>query len=331
MMLKITFLKPIFISVIILNLLSVSTFSQTLEVHYEFSNNLDDSSLNGRNLTKTGSALKPFTTDNFTNTTSAFDAFDATGEYLVATGYKGISGNGERTVSAWIKLRAGGNRRTIVSWGQNSAGQMFNVMVHSGRVRVEGGSSSILSEGIIPNGSWHHVAVTFNPTTDGAKLSSCKMYIDGVLQTINSSFNPGIVINTDTATNDIRIGEAVYSTTHFFRGELNDVRIYSGELTSAQVTTVMSGGVLSTKGDKVATTLKAFPNAVYDVLTIKSSLTSKLNVSVYNMLGASVKTNILSNDYGQVKIDMSHLSSGLYNVMIEDVNGERSNIKIAKK
>ncbi len=330
MMLKITFLKPVYITVITLNLICISMFSQTLEAHYEFSNNLDDTSVNNRALTKIGSALKTFTTDNYANTTSAFDAYDATGEYLVATGYKGISGNGERTVTAWIKLRAGGNRRTIVSWGQNSGGQMFNVMIHSGRVRVEGGSSSILSEGIVPNGSWHHVAVTFNPTTDGAKISSCKMYIDGTLQTINSSFNPGIVLNTDTATNDVRIGEAVYSTSHFFRGELNDVRVYSGELTGAQVATVMSGGVLETEDDKVSATFKAFPNAVYDVLTIKSSLTSKLNILVYNMLGVPVKTKIVSNGYGQAKIDMSHLSSGLYNVMIEG-EGKRSNLKIAKK
>ncbi len=330
MMLKTTFLKPVFITVIILSLTSTCMFSQTLDAHYEFSNNLDDSSVNGRNLTKTGSALKTFTTDNFTNATSAFDAYDATGEYLVATGYKGISGNGERTVTAWIKLRAGGNRRTIASWGTNASGQMFNVMIELGRIRVEGGASSILSVGTVPNGSWHHIAVTFNPTTDGAKLSSCMMYIDGVLQTINSSFNPGTVLNTDITTNDVRIGEAIYSTAHFFRGELNDVRIYSGELTGAQVTTVMSGGVLGTKDDKVTATFKAFPNAVYDVLTIKSSLASKLNISVYNMLGASVKTNIFSNNYGQAKIDMSYLSSGLYNVIIE-ANGERSNFKIAKK
>ncbi|MDO5980234.1 LamG-like jellyroll fold domain-containing protein [Flavivirga spongiicola] len=329
MILKTTFFKQTLTLTIMFALISTGVFSQTLEAHYNFSNNLDDSSINGRNLTKTGSALKTFTTDNYANTISAFDAYDATGEYLVATGYKGISGNGERTVTAWIKLRAGGNRRTIVSWGQNSGGQMFNVMIHSGRIRVEGGSSSILSEGIVPNGSWHHVAVTFNPTTDGAKLSSCKMYIDGALQTINSSFNPGTVLNTDAATNDVRIGEAVYSTTHFFRGELNDVRVYSGELTIAQVATVMSGSTLNISDNRVTKTFKAYPNAVTDVLTIKSSLTNKLNVSVYNMLGALVKVTVSDNNNGQAKVDMNHLSSGLYHIIVE-AEGNRSGLKIVK-
>lgn len=325
---KITFLKTILITTLCV-ITSISMVSQNLEAHYDFSNNLDDSSTNSRTLTKTGSALKTFTTDNYSNTTSAFDAYDATGEYLVATGYKGISGNGERTVTAWIKLRAGTNRRTIASWGKNSGGQMFNVMIQSGRIRVEGGSSSILSDGTVPNGSWHHIAVTFNPSTDASKLSSCKMYINGVLQGINSSFNPGTVLNTDILTNDLRIGEAIYSTSHFFRGELNDVRLYSAELSASQIATVMSGAVLNTKTKNIDT-FKAFPNAVSDILTIKSALANKLNINVYNALGTLVQTKNINTTSKQVKIDMSHLSSGLYTVIIK-TNDEHSKLKIIKK
>ncbi|WP_242202125.1 LamG-like jellyroll fold domain-containing protein [Aestuariivivens insulae] len=215
-------------------------FGQTIEAKYEFGTNgdLTDASGNGRTLTKMGSALKTFVTDNDSNVESAFDAQDATGEYLVATGYKGIAGNGARTVAAWINLRAGTNRRTIASWGVNASGQMFNVMIEVGKIRVEGGTSSLLSAGTVPNSSWHHVAVTFDPNDNGGQLSSCKMYIDGVLQVEGSNYNGTTVLNTDTATNDVRIGEAVYGTGHFYRGELNDVVIYSGALTNTEIATL---------------------------------------------------------------------------------------------
>lgn len=235
---KITFLKNYF-NIIVMVMLSSIAFSQTVEVKYEFATdgNLDDTSGNNRTLTKTGSALNTFVTDNDDNATSAFDANDASGEYLVATGYKGIDGNGARTVAAWVNLRAGGNRRTIVSWGTNSGGKMFNVMIHSGKVRVEGGASSLLSANTIPNGEWHHVAVTFDPA-DGGKLTDCKMYIDGAITAQGSNYQGSTVINTETTTNDLRIGEAIYSTAHYYRGALNDVTIYSEALTSAQIATL---------------------------------------------------------------------------------------------
>ena len=80
--------------------------AQTVEAFYEFDTDgsLADASGNARTLTKTGTALKTFATDNGANLTSAFDAQDATGEYLVATGYKGIAADGERTVAAWVNF-----------------------------------------------------------------------------------------------------------------------------------------------------------------------------------------------------------------------------------
>ncbi|GAA3561845.1 LamG-like jellyroll fold domain-containing protein [Snuella lapsa] len=299
-------------------------FGQTLQANYEFATNgdLTDVSGNGRTLTKTGSLLKTFVTDNYNNATSAFDAQDATGEYLVATGYKGINGNNARTVTAWVNLRVGGNRRTIASWGINSSGKMFNVMIEGGKIRVEGGTCSILSDGVATNSVWHHIAVTFDPTTDGAKLSSCKMYIDGELQAIGSSYNPSTVLNTDSGTNDLRIGEAVYGTTHFYRGALNDIRIYSKALTSSEVTNVMSGATLGVNDVTFsANELKAYPTVVKDYLMIETNVNQTLDIVVYNLLGKVV--NKINSKQSVTEINMDDLASGVYIVKV------RSGLKVS--
>ncbi|WP_223548710.1 LamG-like jellyroll fold domain-containing protein [Aestuariivivens sp. NBU2969] len=288
-------------------------FGQTLEAKYEFATNgdLTDASGNGRTLTKVGSTLKTFATDNFGNVESAFDAQDVTGEYLVATGYKGVGGDGARTVAAWIKLRAGANRRTIASWGINESGQMFNVMVELGKIRIEAGSSSILSSHVIPNGSWHHVAVTFDPTDDGGKLSSCKMYIDGVLQDIGGSFNASTtIINTNVATHDVRIGEAVYGTTHFYRGVLNDVAIYSGALSQAQVAALAEADLSGTPSvDFMADVTSA--NIGEDITFDSSATTNNPTVWVWDFGGGDAS----GNTYDQNPV-VSYGTPGTYTITL---------------
>ena len=213
---------------------SNSVPTSNLEAHYQFSNNLNDISGNNRNLTKFGSTMR-YEIDKENNSSSVFYSDNNTSEYLEASGYKGISGNGARTVSAWVKTSTGSNRKTIASWGKNSSGKMFNVMIYNNKVRVEGGSCSLAGTKQIPDDEWHHIAVTFDPTDDGAKLNSIKIYVDGSLTTEDSSFNGNTTLDTDTVTNNVRIGEAVYGTTHFYKGSIDDILIYSKALTATEI------------------------------------------------------------------------------------------------
>ncbi len=213
----------------------------TLQVHYNFSGNLTDETSYHRDLSEAGGYTASFTTDKNSNANNAYLAPGESTKYLTHNSYKGIEGNEARTVTAWFKTTTAGSRKTIMSWGKNSQGEMFNVMIHDGRIRIEAGSCSLRSTASgLDDDAWHHLAVTFNPS-DGDKLKDVKVYVDGVLDT-NTPDGTGdsyrseiVVINTDISTNTIRIGSAEYNDNYFWLGALDDIRIYSEALSEAQI------------------------------------------------------------------------------------------------
>ncbi len=213
----------------------------TLQVHYNFTESLTDETSYHRDLSEVGGYSATYTTDKNSVANNAYQAPGAGTKYLTNTNYKGIGANEARTVTAWFKTTTVGSRKTIVSWGKNSEGQMFNVMIHDGRVRVEAGSCSLRSTvSGLDDDTWHHIAVTFNPS-DGDKLKDVKVYVDGVLDT-NTADGTGdsyrsevVVINTDISVNNIRIGAAEYNNNYFWQGAIDDVRIYAEALTESQI------------------------------------------------------------------------------------------------
>ena len=213
----------------------------TLQVHYSFTGNLLDETSYHRDLSEEGGYTALYTTDKNSNANKAYEAPGEGTKYLTNSSYKGIGANEARTVTVWFKTTTAGSRKTIVSWGKNSEGQMFNVMIHEGRIRIEAGSSSLRSTASgLDDDAWHHIAVTYN-LSDGDKLKDVKVYVDGILDT-NTADGSGdsyrseiVVINTDISTNNIRVGSAEYNDSYFWQGAIDDVRIYSEALTSAQI------------------------------------------------------------------------------------------------
>ena len=94
---------------------------------------------------------------------------------------------------------------------------------------VTGISSSGLSSG------WHHVAAIF---TNGS-VSNNKLYIDGDLKTI--SYKTG-TLNTANAIvqSALRIGGILFYSSYKFRGMIDNFKIYTGEISQAQVTADMN-------------------------------------------------------------------------------------------
>ncbi|WP_345005650.1 PKD domain-containing protein, partial [Snuella lapsa] len=224
-----------------------NTGSGPLQGHYNFQGGINDDSSYKRNLAVVGFYTPVFVNDKDGNSRSAYQAPGANGQYL-ANSYKGIGTNGERTVTAWIKTTNVGTRKTVVSWGENTEGQMFNVMVDNGNIRVEGGSCSVQNDDStvdrLDNNIWRHIAVTYNPT-DGDKLKDVKMYIDGVYyanqpDTGDSYRSEVVQINTSNTVSSLQIGNADYNGDFYWMGELDDVRIYSKALTSQEVVSVMN-------------------------------------------------------------------------------------------
>jgi hypothetical protein len=103
------------------------------------------------------------------------------------------------------------------------------------QMRYEGGDAYFRSaNNTIPANTWQHVAVVFDSSTRLAKI-----YLDGT-ETTYSSQTAGVGnYRTDVGT-DLQFGRAVYSG-FFYRGELDDIRLYNRELSQSEVEDVMNG------------------------------------------------------------------------------------------
>ncbi len=218
---------------------SAGTGSGDLQAQYDFDNSLTDASTYGRDLVAVGAFSAVYEADHSGIAESALTTSGVFEDHLV-TGYPGIGGDNARTVTAWFNV-TGASREPIVSWGMNTPGAMFNVMISGGVPRIEGGGASLVTEDADLTGTWHHIAVTFDPI-NGDKLSNCKIYVDGVLSTnktdaAGSYQSETTIINTDISTNLLKVGSAVYST-YTFHGAIDDVRIYSRALTAEEVATI---------------------------------------------------------------------------------------------
>lgn len=73
----------------------------------------------------------------------------------------------------------------------------------------------------------HHYALTVNATTNQSAF-----YFDGVLRATMTG------IATTTGGTDTRFGNQFAGFSEYFRGELDDIRVYNGALSAGQVTTI---------------------------------------------------------------------------------------------
>ena len=294
-----------------------SSGTGSLQVQYNYNGNINDASSYIRDLSPIGAFTPTYITDKDGNMSSAFQAPGVSGKYLTAP-YKGIGGNGHRTVMAWFKTNTEGTRKTIISWGENIEGKMFNLMIHEGHIRVEGGACNLQSViGDLDDNEWHHVAVTYNPD-DGDKLKDLKIYVDGVLDTkepdTGRSYRSEIVsINTDTLTNNLRIGSAKYASAYYWIGEIDDVLIYNTDLTQAEIIEI-SGVVVGIRAleDKNHTTLISGKSMI--VIDLNSQQSA--NANIYDIRGRLIKTTDLHPGWNRFALEQ-----GIY-VVRTNVDGK---------
>ncbi|GAA3568774.1 LamG-like jellyroll fold domain-containing protein [Snuella lapsa] len=307
--------------------------SGSLQAQYNFDGNTNDGSSYGRDLIATETFLPTYGTDSDLNVSSALVTSGIYSNHLI-TGYPGIGGDGARSVTAWFKT-TGTGRETIVSYGKDNGGKMFNVMIDAGVPRLEAGSSSLITADISLNDDvWHHIVVTYDPL-DGAKLSQCKIYIDGVLSTNtvdgSGSFQSDIVsIDTDVLTNFLKIGSAIYGS-HTFHGLIDDVRIYNRAISEAEVVLVKNRATLSTATTKLKQDIKAYPTVVDHALNINVASAATMEVRLYNLYGSLVKFQTFNNHGGHFSLDMGTVKSGVYLAKVMSEGAAVGTIKVVKR
>ena len=161
--------------------------------------------------------------------------FDNAGDFVTIDGYKGIMGTNPFTITAWIKTATNGQ---MISWGGTGAGQRVEFRVNSGRLRFDTSGGNVQGDTDVLDNQWHHVALTVqaNATISSGDVS---FYLDGQDDTRTSSDTD--VLNL-TSNFDVQIGQMYdLSSSRWYIGLIDDVRIYSKILTPEEIEKTMAG------------------------------------------------------------------------------------------
>jgi len=161
--------------------------------------------------------------------------FDGSGDYVRIDGYKGIMGTQAFSITAWIKTASNGQ---IIGWGSTGTGQRVEFRINGGRLRCDTNGGNVQGDTNLIDDEWHHVAVTVK---ENATLSSgdVTFYLDGQDDTRASTDTDAFNI---TSNFDVKIGQMYdLSSSRWFVGLIDDVRIYSKELTLEEIGKAMMG------------------------------------------------------------------------------------------
>jgi M6 family metalloprotease-like protein len=189
--------------------------------------------------------------------------FDGVNDYIRVADCKGIGGGASRTCSAWVRINGASSNMVILHWGANEAGRQWLMGIFSdGGFGIYAGGPLIKTTAAVDDGKWHHLAAVLYD--DGsATLDKVKLYIDGALQPV--TFTSAQVIDTAVQA-DLSIG--AYSPSgssmgSFYKGALDDIRIYDRALTDAEILESAAAGLQLSLSFDHTTGVTAVDNSVY--------------------------------------------------------------------
>lgn len=153
--------------------------------------------------------------------------------------------------SFWARSENHGGERGPLAVGASGGGssEYFSIQdTGDGRWRVDlddgAARRDVFSNDVPTLGTWQHVVATFDSDTS----QQLRLYVDGVLQTDVQSIAGDVAPYLDANAGNWLIG-AERPTERFFEGAIDDVRIYSNELSQAEVNELFSSGPLNTHPD----------------------------------------------------------------------------------
>ena len=228
-------------------------------------------------------------------------AFSGTTQFLSGTVNNLPIGNSNYTQSAWIKPNVLG-RQGIVGWGNYGGTRQVNALR-----TVDSGSgfshywwgADLDAPGLSPalnNGSWHHVATTFDGTTR-------RIYLNGVQVAQDT---PGS--NGATAAN-FRIG--CTNNTEYFNGSIDDVALYNNALSASEVQFLAAGG--SPVAGPSINSFTANPTTAFESGAVALSWS----------VNTSLVTGTFSYEitYGATVVSSGSAATGTFNTVVPDLAG----------
>lgn len=201
----------------------------------------------GGGLTDTETVTVTITTDAESAVHAGALQFDGVNDYVDITGATSVyTGTSNFTWEAWINTSHSGLRQDIISIGSHAQNETAFFFVNdAGKLQVDlpyqGGTASTTS---VNDGNWHHVALTMNASSKIATL-----YVDGTAE--GSKTFTGNAINL-TQGHGAFIGGVVSSDNTYFKGMIDEVRIWNTLRTAQQISDNKDEQISSTQANLVA-------------------------------------------------------------------------------
>ncbi|MFD1550690.1 hypothetical protein DNU06_06210 [Putridiphycobacter roseus] len=173
--------------------------------------------------------------------------FDGSNDYISTT-FGGVTGSTDRTFEAWIYIdpTAPASNLCVLDYGTNASGDRNTFMVTGSRklALFSGGTSGNLSSSNnndVPVGQWTHVAAVLN---GGAGY----LYVNGVQ--VGTGTLAGI--STPTTGEDMKIGRRVAGGTLYFKGSIDEVKVYNVARSATDILADMNNEVCTITSSLVA-------------------------------------------------------------------------------
>jgi hypothetical protein len=153
-------------------------------------------------------------------------------QYVVVGTKDGLQGINAITIEAWVRPIAYTNYPTIV--GNTYTSSYWLGLNTAGNIRYYPNASGtfIESAATVPLNAWSHVAATYDAATGAAQI-----LLNGVVVKAVTGFSGSVGSNAGWL--DIGADREAGVTTYYWRGELDEVRIWSAARTAAQISATM--------------------------------------------------------------------------------------------
>ncbi|MDF2437791.1 MAG: hypothetical protein K0Q95_2167 [Bacteroidota bacterium] len=181
---------------------------------------------------------------NLTGTALSLDGVD---DYVNIPGSTTDLTNGDFTLEAWVNTT--GINEGLLTKSDASGwqpGEKCFYIDGLGRPSFVGwGNDFIVGGTVVNDGTWHHVAVTWNYST-----STGKIYVDGMETTIIDNYQPNL---PDNVGNTLKLGAPNYAeATNYFSGMIDEVRIWNTTRSASQLSSNMTSCLFGNEPNLVA-------------------------------------------------------------------------------
>lgn len=290
--------------------------------------------MGSNNGTVTGSTL---TTDRFGNPNSAYN-FNGTNQYI-SLGNSTVLKPSTGSISLWMNMAgisttgSGYNYNPIIvaknTSGTDSYFEGYCMMVRttdskSFAITTNATNNSekyIVNNTAFQNNTWYHLTMVY--ANDSLWYYVNGQLISKIAKGFTSAFSaskPVMLAYSDNQTNK-----------RYFKGKIDDVRIYNRKLTAAEVTELYNENDPATSVEDINASLNwsIYPNPASFELTVDASALQGASLKVYSLSGQTMYSLATLN--GVHNVNLGDFASGIYFAEIVSNEGvERRKFVVTK-